>query len=112
MEISEVAGVTNALKLALEKWAKNNPTYAALYKTLTKDALAVAYAGLEEIQAVKPGAYEMWWATQHNRFISNVKQRELILVHEIMYHFLSAFARNELQRENAVPAPTRKKAKA
>lgn len=94
-------GISNALKVSLDNWGKASPKYAGLYKTLSHDVLMIGHAALEEMTLVKPGGFEVWWAMQHNRFIRNkgIKQREVLLLHEIMYHFLTAFSRGQLADE-------------
>jgi hypothetical protein len=96
--------ISNALKISLDNWGKSSARYAPLYKTLPRDVLAIGHAGLEEMTPVKPGGWEVWWAKNHNRFIraSGVKQRDLILLHEIMYHFLTAFSRGQLNNDRNV----------
>ena len=94
------------LKVSLEKWGKNNEKYRKLYKDISKGAKSIAFKFFEESPIIKPGSYEIWWATNHNRFIKDVKQRELNLLHEILYNFLSEFARGELGKYEA-PAKTR-----
>ena len=80
---------------SFNRWASKS-VYRKLIKKLSRAALKVAYTALVEMDTIKPGTYDTWWATHHNRFIRKVTQRELILIHECMYHYLTAFARGEL----------------
>ncbi len=120
MVTGEIQALTGALKLALDTWGKKSPKYSGLYKALPRDVLEIAHKALEEMTVIKPGSWEIWWATQHMRFIGSFKQMHLMILHEIMYHFLSAFARGELTRgDNVVskigpiePAAEKLKAKA
>ena len=84
------------LKVSFETWGKNNVKYKKLYKAITSGAKSIALKFFAEAPTIKPGSYEVWWATNHNRFIYDVPQRDLIVLHECMYNFLSEFARGEL----------------
>lgn len=109
----DMSGLSTALKVSLDNWAKHEPKYAALYKTLSKEVLSVAHAGLEEMRDVKPGGWESWWALNHDRFIRKpgVLQRELLLLHEIMYHFLTRLSRGTLDHEPNESRTTERKTK-
>lgn len=109
ISVAETSGVSLALKTSLENWAKQNTTYKDLFKTLRKEVLQVAYDAFEEMPRPAPGVYDFWWAQSHNRYIKSIKQRELLLLHEIMYNFLTAFARGQVSYASTT---TTKKSKA
>ena len=96
LAMTETSLIGNALRNSLEVWAKNSRAYGALFKTLPKEVLEVALVAFNEMPKVSPSGYDLWWLMNHNRFIYKHKQRELLLLYEIMYHFLTAFARGEL----------------
>lgn len=104
-----IDGIGQAVIRSFEKWGKNHSRYSKLYRSLTDEILEVAHTALPELQnpryKLKPGGWEVWWAENHNRFIrrKGVRQRELLHLHELMYHFLTAFARGELERQNDEP---------
>lgn len=106
-EKSVPSATGNLLKLTLETWASNSKSYKDLFKTLSKEALTVTTAAFNEMGRIAPGTYDFWWAREHVRFISVVKQRELLLLHEIMYNFLTAFARGELNESQGKRAKTK-----
>ena len=93
---AESLGVSTMLRISLENWAKNSAGYSLLFKTLSKDVLNIANDAFNEMHKIAPGVYDFWWAKNHVRYINHCKQRELLLLHEIMYKFLTAFARGEL----------------
>jgi len=96
-ERMEFKRLTSALKAALQRWCKASKVYAPRYRALSPEAIMVMHAGLEEIQVLKPGMWDWWWANHHMRFNLKVTQRELLIVHEIMYHFLTDLARDRIQ---------------
>lgn len=101
MQQVEFAGLTNALKVSLDNWGSKHGIYAPMFNGMSKALREVAHCFLEETKLLKPSGYEVWWAREHNRFIrSKLQQRELIVLHEIMYHFLSDFARGQLAGTN------------
>lgn len=113
MQAVEFNGLTNALKASLDSWGTKHKTYGTMFKGMNPAARAIAHNFLEETKAIKPGSWEVWWAREHNRFIrSGVMQRELIVLHEIMYHFLTDFSRGKLAERTAKPATNSEKAPA
>lgn len=86
------------VRTAFIHWAKNHKKYSRLYKKIGKEVLTVGFIALKEMYPLKPGTYEVWWAKEHNRFIrkKGVTQKELSLLNEIMYYFLTAYCRGEL----------------
>jgi hypothetical protein len=112
----DLSGLGNALGLSLDNWGRVNPKYKDLYKTLSRESLQIAQSGLNEMGDVTPMNWVTWWAKEHNRFIreKGVKQRDLILLHEIMHQFLVAFTRGELghARHERSGATAKGKAKA
>jgi hypothetical protein len=95
--VMESVAMPIVLKTALENWAKNNTQYSALFKSLSKDVLKIVDDAFKEMPRVKPGEYDYWWARNHVRYTKQCKQRELLLLYEIMYHFLTAFSRGQLE---------------
>ena len=91
----ETNRLASALVISLENWAKSSPKYKDLFRTLSKEILVIARDAFLEMQPAKPGVYDFWWAQNHNRYIRDFKQRELLTLHEIMYHFLTAYSRGE-----------------
>lgn len=85
------------LKTALVSWAAKHKAYGPLFKTLSPGALRVIEASLGEMQAIKPGVWDYWWANEHMRFVGACQQREMARVHEIMHYFLTDLARGRLE---------------
>jgi hypothetical protein len=100
----------NILLASLEAWAKKSPAYRDLYKTMSKKIVHIAKDGLSELTSVTPMSWQIWWSKEHNRFIRQpgVTQRELLVLHEIMHQFLTAYARGELGREDKKGGKTAK----
>ncbi len=100
--IPELSRAANMLKAAFERWAKKHPIYAAVYKKIPSEVIGgVGFIALEELPYIKPGAYDFWWAKNHVRFMGEYRQKDLSLLHELMYHFLTAFSRGQLGAEDA-----------
>ncbi len=97
MAAADSVAMPLVLKTALENWAKNSAEYSTLFKSLSKDVVRIAEDAFKEMPRVKPSEYDFWWAKNHNRYINHCKQRELLLLYEIMYNFLTAFARGQLE---------------
>jgi hypothetical protein len=95
---TELSGILGAIKISLDTWAKASPGYKSLYKNLDSSVLAVAHTAIDELTIFKPGAYEIWWAKNHMRFVKQFKQRDLLRVHEIMFNFLGDFSRQQLKK--------------
>lgn len=104
--------LSGALRVSFDNWGKQSSVYKDLFKSLRKETLVIASKFFEEAQSLKPGTYEVWWAKEHNRFIKDHKQRELLLLHEIMYNFLTEFARGTLERTIDTTAPRGRQKKA
>lgn len=102
----EMSGMTQALMRAFQTWAKPHPKYARFVVAFSdpmRDILCDAFSELQDDRyRLKPAGWEVWWATHHNRYIrrTGVTQKELLRVHEVMYHFLTAFARGELEKQS------------
>lgn len=107
---SDIAGLQNALKISFDNWGKTSDKYGKLYKTLSKEALEIAFTALEEMPIPKPGVYDSWWAQAHPRWMAKIKQREMLLIHELMHNFLTDLCYGRL-RQNEEPKAEKRKAK-
>lgn len=99
----QIDGAAGAYRTSLESWGRSHKKYSPIYKILPKEILEIGFKALDEMKVLKPASWEMWWAMEHNRFIRNkkVRQTELLLLHEIMYHFLTDFVYGRLESVNA-----------
>ena len=106
----DLSGLQAALKRAFILWAKGEPRYAPLFRRITPDTLQVAFDALDEMQVAKPGYFEVWWATNHNRYVRRpgVTQRQLSLLHEVFFAFLSRLARGELTPDDGAETDVEK----
>jgi hypothetical protein len=89
--------IANTMILALERWA-NRTKYRALFEVLPVEIRRIFFEAFCEMESLKPGIYDLWWVVNHNRYIRDFKQRDLILVHEIMYFFLSNYCDGTLKK--------------
>jgi hypothetical protein len=90
-------GLTAAIKRSFLKWLASS-RYAQVYADLSDEVKEIIDVALSEVQPLKPGQYDLWWACNHNRWIRNpgVMQQELQRMHELLFPFLLAFSRGEL----------------
>lgn len=88
-----------ALIRSFENWT-SKAGHSSRWKKVPNETRQVVVDALCEIEILKPGCYDSWWALNHNRYIRQpgVRQIELRIVHTLMYYFLTAFARGELDR--------------
>lgn len=113
----ELSGMTQALYRAFQTWGKHSPKYSKLITAFPVCITDIIQEALSELQdtryKLKPGGWEVWWATHHNRFVRRpgVTQKEMLRMHEVMYHFLTALARNELDKNDGADDSQHKKAK-
>jgi hypothetical protein len=89
--------MTAMLKTALVAWASKSRGYGPLFAKLSAGAHEIMARALSEMRVLKPGMFDWWWANEHMRFAGTCSQRELTLVHEIMYYFLTDLARGRLE---------------
>jgi hypothetical protein len=95
-------GVSAAIKRSFLQWVSKSK-YAQWYADFSEDIKEIIDCAITEVQPLKPGAYDMWWACNHNRWIRKpgVKQAELQRMHEMLFPFLLAFARGSLNKEES-----------
>lgn len=103
MQSGELEGVSYVLRAGFHSWARADKKFAALYKKTPAKTFQIVDAALTEMSIFKPGPFVTWWAVNHNRFIKQHKQRDIMLVHELMYHYLTAIARGRIQLEESEP---------
>jgi len=89
------------LNKSFEKWGKGSISYGSLYITLSSSALEIAKNFFEESPEVSHGHYEMWWFNNNHRFVNRAKQRELLLLHEIIVKFITDYAHGRIANEPA-----------
>lgn len=107
-----ISGARVAVKLSFENWVKNHKAYAALYKTLPDYVTKIAFDAIESMEPLRPETYQFWWAGNHDAYIrTGAKQRELLLINEIFYYFMCAYARGELKRNHEPTGTTTGKEK-
>lgn len=103
--VTEINGLQNSLKRTFVTWAEGHPKWSLVYKKIPREVVAIAFDALAEMRSIKPGTFEVWWAENHNRYIRRVGVTQMALqrLHEVFYHFLSAFARGELNGKKSAP---------
>lgn len=101
----ELQGMRTAIKHSLVEWANRHPTYKPLWNRVTEDVRKIALDAIDEMDQHKPGYYEVWWATNHNRYIRrpDYSQKQLALLHEVFYAYLSAFSSGRLITSGKYP---------
>lgn len=98
MRAMELQGLNSAIKRSFASWADESQKYTGMWQRISADTRAIAFDAIDEMNVHKPGFFEVWWATNHNRYIRRPKvtQKESQLLFEIFYAYLSAFSRGEL----------------
>lgn len=99
MQSGDLEGVSNALRAGFHAWARSNKKFLPLYLKTPAKTFQIVDAALTEMSAFRPGPFVTWWAINHNRFIKQHKQRDILAVHELMYHYLTAIARGRITLE-------------
>jgi len=88
--------IARGLMLSFTNWASKDLKYKRVFSAIDKTpAMDIVQCGLSEIDALKPGYFDLWWAKNHMRF-QKVRQVDARKVHELMYVFLTKLARKEL----------------
>ena len=80
---------------AFKSWGRRDVTYKSIFKKLNESTFCIITDALTEIEIAKPGMYDFWWANNHIRY-NDVKDEQKRITHELMYHFLTKYARGEL----------------
>lgn len=88
--------LADAIKAAFENWCQVDPIYKRSAKKLKPAALEMIHAGFDELPNYKPGTYNLWYVTNHMRFIG-IAQKDKTLANELTHNFLSKYVRNELE---------------
>ena len=92
---------TIALFESFKNWGSKDPALRKTYKKLGDPCFDIILSAFDELSILTPGQYDFWWAKNHMRWIRNVKQEQLRYVHELMYHFLTKYARGQLRDESS-----------
>jgi len=94
----DLQGLSSVLEVSLDKWAKHS-RYKKQWEKMPDVTKSIASDAFKEMPGIDPGWWDRWWAQQHNRFIRlpEVKQVHLTNLHQIMYYFLTDFARGDLK---------------
>lgn len=96
-----------ALFESFKEWGSKDPQYKKLYKKLNETSFDIVTSAFDELEIHKPGQYDFWWANQHMRWIKKISNEQTRLVHELMYQFLTRYARGQLEKRR----PTKEKNK-
>ena len=88
--------VARILKESFVNWGQNDPVYKNLFNQLNDEAFLIVADAFEELNDHKPGTYEFWWANEHMRYKGQISNEQMRLVHELMYIFLTKYARGSL----------------
>jgi len=94
----DLQGLRNAIKRSLTEWASHHGVYKDMWARMAPDTRSIAFDAIDEMGAHKPGTFEVWWATHHNRYVRRpgCTQKQMSLLHEVFFAYLGAFARGEL----------------
>jgi len=96
-EVKEMPGI---VKAAFREWGSRNTQYSKLFKSLPKEVLEIAADCFDEVRIYIPGSFEVWWASQHNRYIRKVKQKDITVLHELIYNFLCDLVNDRLMKND------------
>ena len=99
--------LAEVVKAAFGKWAKKHPQHKDLFKKLNEPGKEIIATALTELPDYRPGVFDLWWTYEHMRF-RKVKHTEQRLAHEIIFHFLTEYARGKIGSK----APASRKATA
>lgn len=91
---------TIALFESFKNWGSKDPALRKTYKKMGEPCFDIILSAFDELTIHTPGQYDFWWAKNHMRWIRVVKQGELRYVHELMYHFLTKYARGQLRDDS------------
>lgn len=94
----DLQGLSSVLEISLDKWAKHS-RYKKQWEKMPATTKNIPGHAFKEMPGIDPAWWDRWWAQQHNRFIRlpDVKQTNLADLHQIMYYFLTDFARGDLE---------------
>lgn len=81
--------------------SKDNKIYFRLTKDMSKEGQQLIKDALEEIYDGRPSVFNDWWCKHHMRYIKTVSGREQRHCAELLFQFLSIYARGELQHAAA-----------
>ncbi len=94
--------MNNVIAIALfesfKTWGSKDPQYKKLYRKLKDESFDIITSAFDELDIYKPGQYDYWWTNQHMRWIKTVSNEQTRLVHELMYQFLTRYARGQLEK--------------
>jgi hypothetical protein len=91
---------------SFEKWGKSSVKYSDLFITFTNEMKEVPKAFFNEAKQMRTDHYEMWFRNNSFRYSNKLKQRELLLIHEIMYVFLTDFHYGKVNQSDESIATT------
>lgn len=92
--------VDNPLTIALfesfKHWGSKDKIYKKTYKKLSEPCFDIILSAFDELNIHTPGQYDWWWTKEHMRWNKSVADQQKRFVHELMYIFLTKYARGEL----------------
>lgn len=87
--------ISRTLYESFNNWGKRDTKYNKTFKKLQTDDYRVITSAFAELNPLRPGTYDMWWAREHMRF-KNISGQQMRYVHELMYAFLTKYSRGTL----------------
>lgn len=87
--------LAEAMKASFDRWLSKDPIYKRSRRKITTDMYSMLYDAFLELDEYKPGTYNYWYVVNHMRF-NHLKQEQKSLMNELAHHFLTKYARNEL----------------
>lgn len=100
--------ITRTMFESFKNWGSKDEKYRKYYKKLHIKCFDIVLACFSEINQYKPGVYELWWAQEHMRF-KGVSNENMRLLHELMYVYLTRYARGTLHAERNEQLKTNRK---
>jgi len=99
--------LAEAIKASFYEWAKTHCKNQIA--KIEKETFEIIEYAIDEMQAYKPGSYDVWWTVDHVKFKINGKQQRLM--HEVMFHFLTDYAHGRLGKKETKKRQTNNRKK-
>jgi len=96
--------MSRVIQQSFQNWASKDKLYSRHYKKLDAVPLQIINDGLSEIGEYRPYHWDVWWMKSHMRYYKQYKQTDMRMVYQMVYNFLSLYARGKL----ATPAEVKK----
>lgn len=81
---------------AFDRWGKRDKLYSKHYKQLPQIAFDIISDAFGEMNIYHPYHFDVWWLKHHMRYRGSYRQENMKILYQMVYTFLSAFARGGL----------------